>query len=177
MTAFDGLNGEPVPGRPGYVTGDCSHPVTAARFRDGGGTCDQCPGPERWAEVEMLDTGSYYTPRDRDSTSDTCDLVQAATDSGIIADTEGHTPGQPKVAFAFEVSEDYSVYYCWMLHLDGGPTLVTGQEELRYFGSPEHLHGAQAAVEVLNEAVSAANGLLAQLDAYCQSRLTRHPAE
>jgi hypothetical protein len=42
---WDAEPGEPLPGPPGYVAGECEHPVSTMEWDAGYRTCERCPQP------------------------------------------------------------------------------------------------------------------------------------
>lgn len=128
---------------------------------------EQMAAYEAWlggATLPDLTVDSGYSPASDDEGSDTGALVSAACDAGLLA-------GPGEIAWDYTADSD-GCGFSWLVYLEGpgNVRLTSGYEEMRYLGDSGADPGVPAALAVLREAVSAANGLLDGLDAYIAAR-------
>lgn len=124
------------------------------------GKCDREPA----CTGELADLGEDWNPRGTDEETVTLTtLVYDAQHEGIITG-----PGRASVEYA-DTSDESEAGYRWEVWTrpESGPwlTLTGHYEKAWHIGEPD-LTGADAALAILREAVSTANGVLDDLDRY-----------
>jgi hypothetical protein len=122
--------------------------------------------PAAYEAESLADIGESYEPRDVDECGSTEEMIANARYAGVIT-------GPGEIEWDFSCNRDGEAGYKWLLYLgdfDAGTRLVLASyyEELRHLGEPD-TDGAEAALSVLREAVSAGNELLASLGHYVAS--------
>lgn len=123
---------------------------------------------ERWAagetsEAAEVEIGSDWNPRD-DWTSDGHDVQSVV----YFARSNGFLTGPGSVEFDYV--NDGDAGYVWLVYLDGPGDLKLSTYYTKLKNLGDGSTGAAGALGVLRHAVSAANGLLDDLDAYIASR-------
>lgn len=178
MTAYDGLAGEPFPGREaGHVAGHCGHAVARSEWKAGYRECERCPAAAFWAGIAMAEISNGYLCReDHESGGDTAQLTEQAQLAGVITDALAPAgEGKPPAAllyFSFEASGGVSSGYRWMVDVPGHPSfmLSTSFSEFWSLGDGEAEAGLDSAMSVLLEAVTMGNALYAAATTWAASR-------
>jgi len=117
------------------------------------------------SQAPELELSASYDPHEDDGGATTYDIVAGAKASGLIT-------GPGEIAFDYDDDSEGEIGYTWLVYLDGPGSLklFTYYSKIRHLGGQEPGRGADAALAVLREAVSAGNQLLADLDGHIASR-------